>query len=296
MPLSLSPRSPAVRAAAWCLAALVWPAAAAAQGSAQQVYAIVVDGDGFPVRGLSAEDFSLRDGAVRQAVQGAEAATNPVWFAVVVRGFSTEDAPHVRRAIEAIVKAASQGPSGSRVGVMRPTSTGAAEWVDVTPQLPEATWTSVVENSGRSVLDAIGDAASALRRAPTDRRAIVTLIKRSPGEAHVVQNALVTDQLFNAGASLWTIELPGSAGSTGPPPAANAVKLDDVLNDATKFSGSLRERVTDAAAMAPMAERVANLVLAQYVVTYLWPNPMLSQFSIATRHDRGDVLVPAWAR
>jgi hypothetical protein len=41
---------------------------------------------------------------------------------------------------------------------------------------------------------------------------------------------------------------------------------------------------------------VANLILAQYVVTYLWPNPMLSTFSIATRHDRGDVLVPAWAR
>jgi len=72
--------------------------------------------------------------------------------------------------------------------------------------------------------------------------------------------------------------------------------LDDVLNDATKFSGALRERVSDAAGLTPMAERVGHCLFVQYIVTYLWPNPMLSTFSIATRHDRGEVLVPAWAR
>ncbi len=273
------------------------PAGALAQGTPQQVYAIVVDDDGFPVRGLSAEDFSLRDGSVRQGVLGAEAATNPVWLGVVVRGFGPDDLADVRRAIEGLAAVVRSGPSGSRTGVVRATAGGTREWVEVTPNLPESAWSTFLAAGSGSVVDAAASAADALRRAPTDRRAVVLLLKRTPGDALVEPKSLLTDHLFNNGASLWTVEVPASAAprsATAPP--RNAVKLDDVLSDATKFSGSLRERVAGTAAMAPMAERVARLMLAQYIVSYLWPNPMLSTFSIATRHDRGGVLVPAWAR
>jgi hypothetical protein len=280
---------------ALCLAAsAIMPAAAAAQGSPQQVYAIVVDSDGWPVRGLSAEDFSLRDGAVRQAVLGVEPATNPVWTAVVVRGFERGELPAVRRAIEALAKTTRTGAAGSRTGVMRARSSGAT-WADVTADMNDAAWDALLANSSGSVVDAIGDACAALRNAPTDRRAVVTILKRRPDDASVKLNGLVTDTLFNAGAALWTIELPASS-TAAPAPAAGSAKLDDVLNDATKFSGALRERVNDAAGLAPMAERVGHFLFVQYIVTYLWPNPMLSTFSIATRHDRGEVLVPAWAR
>ena len=44
------------------------------------------------------------------------------------------------------------------------------------------------------------------------------------------------------------------------------------------------------------AARVARLLLSQYVVTYAWPDPMIGQFSISTRHDRGTVLSPVWDR
>lgn len=271
------------------------PGRPAAQ-TAQQVYAVVVDGDGYPVRGLSAEDFSLRDGSVRQAVLGAEPATNPVWIAVVAQGFNAADLPQVRAAIEAIASTTRKGPAGSHLGVMRPAS-ATSSWIDLASGLSAADWQSLVDGPAPPVLDAIGQAAVALRQAPTDRRAVVLLIKRSASSALVESRGLLTDQLFTAGAALWTVEVGGSSGAgvaSGSPP--NFVKLDDLLNDATKFSGSLREQIADTPGMVPMAERVVNLILAQYVVTYLWPNPMLSTFSIATRHDRGDVLVPAWAR
>ncbi len=278
------------------VAAALWPAGAAAQGSPQQVYAIVVDSDGFPVRGLSSEDFSLRDGSVRQAVLGAEPATNPVWLAVVIRGFAPDDLPQVKAAVQAIAAMTTKGASGSRVGVVRATPARAGEWLDATTGISDTVWSSLLTDSA-PVLDAIGQAAGTLRKAPTDRRAVILLMKRSVADTLVVQRGLVTDQLFNSGAALWTVEVPGSSTGIGPASTpANAVKLDDVLTDATKFSGSLRERGANVSELAPLAERVANLVLAQYVVTYLWPNPMLSSFSIATRHDRGDVLVPAWAR
>jgi hypothetical protein len=271
------------------------PGWAAAQ-TAQQVYAVVVDGDGYPVRGLSAEDFSLRDGSVRQAVLGAEPATNPVWLAVVVQGFKSADLPQVRAAIEAIASTTRKGPAGSHVGVMRPAS-AASSWRDLASGVSDADWQSLVDGPAPSVLDAIGQAAVALRQAPTDRRAVVLLIKRSASSALVESRGLLTDQLFTAGAALWTVEVAAASGSgAAGASSSNLVKLDDVLNDATKFTGSLRERIADTPGMIPITERVANLILAQYVVTYLWPNPMLSTFSIATRHDRGDVLVPAWAR
>lgn len=283
--------------AAVCLAAFASvPATAAAQGSPQQVYAIVVDSDGWPVRGLSAEDFSLRDGSVRQAVLGVEPATNPVWTAVIVRGFERGELPAVRRAIEALARTTRTGAAGSRTGVIRAATSGST-WTDVTADMSDAAWEGLLANSSEPIVDAIGDACAALRNAPTDRRAVVTILKRRGDDAVVKLNGLVTDTLFNAGAALWTIELPpASAGSPPPAPAAGSAKLDVVLDDATKFSGALRERVNDAAGLAPMAERVGHFLFVQYIVTYLWPNPMLSTFSIATRHDRGEVLVPAWAR
>jgi len=275
---------------------LVVPAFAAAQGSPQQVYAIVVDTDGWPVRGLSAEDFSLRDGSVRQAVLSVEPATNPVWTAVVVRGFDREEWPAVRRAIETLAKTTKNGASGSRTGVMRAASTGSV-WTEVTPEVTDAAWEAMFSAASGSILDAIGEASAALRNAPTDRRAVVAILKRRNDDAVVKSNGLLTDSLFSVGAALWTIELSTATGSApAPAVSAGSAKLDDVLNDATKFSGALRERVPDTPALTPMAERVGHFLFVQYIVTYLWPNPMLSTFSIATRHDRGDVLVPAWAR
>ncbi|HUL74466.1 MAG TPA: hypothetical protein VLT86_15265 [Vicinamibacterales bacterium] len=283
-------------AVATMIAGAIWPAAARAQGSPQQVYAIVVDGDGLPVRGLSAEDFSLRDGSVRQQVLGVEPATNPIWIAVVVRGFAAEDRATVRTAVGAVVEAL-QSQAGSRVGVMHARPGGRSEWVDATSGLADSVWDAVLAPGSGAVTDAIADACVALRSAPTDRRAVLTLIQRRPDDAVVAMTGLLTDALFQSSAALWTVEIPAPAAT----PAASSLpargaKLDDVLTDATKFSGALRERAADPAGLAPMAARVAHLLLAQYIVSYLWPNPMLSQFSIATRHDRGDVLVPAWAR
>lgn len=277
---------------AWSV--MLAPASAVAQGSPQQVYAIVVDSDGWPVRGLSAEDFSLRDGSVRQAVLGVEPATNPVWTAVVVRGFDRAEWPAVRRAIEALAKTMRTGATGSRTGVMR-ASSPRSTWTEVTPEMTDAAWDAMFTAGSTSIVDAIGEACASLRDAPTDRRAVVTILRRRSDDAAVKLNGLLTDTLFNTGAALWTIELAAPEATPAPAVAAGA-KLDDVLNDATKFSGALRERVTDTAALTPMAERVGHFLFVQYIVTYLWPNPMLSTFSIATRHDRGDVLVPAWAR
>jgi len=283
-------------AALWVAIVAMLPATAAAQGSPQQVYAIVVDSDGWPVRGLSAEDFSLRDGSVRQAVLGVEPATNPVWTAVIVRGFDRAEWPAVRRAIEMLAKTTRTGVTGSRTAVMRASSSGST-WTEITPETTDTAWDAMLTAGSSSIVDAVGEACVALREAPTDRRAVVTILKRRSDDAVVKLNGLLTDTLFNTGAALWTIELPASPGGTpAPAPAAGSAKLDDVLNDATKFSGALRERVTDTAALTPMAERVGHFLFVQYIVTYLWPNPMLSTFSIATRHDRGDVLVPAWAR
>ncbi|MFI5179575.1 MAG: hypothetical protein ACHQO8_13475 [Vicinamibacterales bacterium] len=272
-----------------------WPAAVSAQGSPQQVYAIVVDSDGLPVRGLSAEDFSLRDGSVRQAVIGAEPATNPLWIAVIVRGFDAQDRAVLRGAIEAMATAL-RSQSGSHIGVMHPRAAGGPEFVDVTSGLAESAWNDVLAGQTSPVTAGIAEACAVLHSAPTDRRAVVTLIRRHVDDAVVPMTGLLTDALFQSSAALWTVEIPAAAGAVGASPTATGVKLDDVLTDATKFSGALRERAPDAAGLAPMATRVAHLLLAQYIVSYLWPNPMLSQFSIATRHDRGDVLVPAWAR
>lgn len=54
--------------------------------------------------------------------------------------------------------------------------------------------------------------------------------------------------------------------------------------------------MTTAAAMTQTLTRVLQLLSSQYLVTLLWPDPMLSQLNIVTRHDSGTVLAPIWNR
>jgi hypothetical protein len=236
--------------------------APAARSADAQAYITVVDTDRHPVLGLSAEDFAMRDGAVRQPVLDVEPAAAPLSVAVVVDGFEAGDAADVTAAVVGLTRAFAAVDPRHQV-VMSAAAAG-----------------------GRSFVERLLDACQSLRSASTDRRVVLAIARRGPGDGAVSDPARLSDAILVGKVALWTIEV-------GP---ARTTPLDKLLAESSDLGGALREMVPATSAMRAAASRVASLLLSQYLVTYAWPNPMLSRVDISIRHDRGLVLAPIWTR
>jgi len=137
-----------------------------------------------------------------------------------------------------------------------------------------------------SQVDALAAACRLLQNAPTDRRAVLALARRRVDRATVPAQPTLTDAILLGRVALWPIQIG----------AENTPALDRLLTDSAALGGALRQTSTSVAAAPDLAGRVADLLISQYLVTYDWPNPMLSQLTIALRHDRGAVLAPIWTR
>jgi hypothetical protein len=234
----------------------------AARPAEGQSYVTVVDTDRRPVVGLGAEDFAMRDGAVREPVIDVERATAPLSVAVVVDGFEPGDQGAVSAALSAAAR--TLAAADPRHQILMPTGA----------------------DGRRPFVDALVDACQTLRTAPTDRRVVLAIARRRVGDGAVAQPGALSDAILLGKIALWTIEV-------GP---TQTTALDRLLGDSTGLGGALREIVPSTSGLSEAATRIADLLVSQYIVTYTWPDPMLSQVSISIRHDRGVVLTPVWRR
>ncbi len=268
--------------------------AGAQQAGRAQIYATVVDEARKPVVGLGSEDLVLRDGGVRQVSLGAERASDPLAVAIVAEGFAPADLGDLTRAADQVAAAVQSGSPASQVGVMTSLpSSSAVTMLSRDAPGERAAFDRLVSAGRLPFVDAVIDACLALRAAPTDRLIVLALIKRRADDGQIGEPYRLTDALMRLKTAVWTIEVAPPA-APGSPVRRNG--LDDLLSSGTQLGGALRETVAAPSAMADAGRRLAVLWLSQYVVTYTWPDPMLSLVSLTTRHDRGQVLTPAWSR
>jgi hypothetical protein len=269
--------------------AMIILAAAAASSSpaASQSYVTVVNGDGLPVIGLGSEDFSMRDGSVRRGVLAAEPATAPLAVAVVLHGWSRGDAADLSRAVASMTRTLQAREPAHAVGVVVAGATGAAAWK---PAHDDASIDQAILDALAAkpapLIDTLVDAMTALETTTTDRRLLLGVLRRGeePAGAELYR---LTDATIRSRVSFWTVEVAGAALATR--------AIDDALSAAAASGGALR-RTVGRDRLGDAVNRFAALWLAQYVVTFEWPDPMLSQIVIATRHSRGEVLAPVWQR
>jgi hypothetical protein len=273
-----------------------------------QIFITVMDTDRHPVLGLVAEDFAMRDGAVRQPVLDVEPATAPLSVVIVIDGFEAGDARDVGRAIEAAARALGARDRGHRVSLLTGAGPGDRPLVAVALDQPglDASVARLVAGGGGRLFERVSAACQALEAAPADRRVVLALVRRRADEVAAAEPAepaaRMTDAILRARAALWTVEVavavPPAGRSTPSAPAQvrSTLTLDDALDDGVRLSGALREPSPSIPALADAVTRVTALLLSQYLVTYTWPDPMLSQVSLSIRHDRGVVLTPAWSR
>jgi hypothetical protein len=265
----------------------------------QQTYVTVITDDEMPVTGLHSSDVVLRDGGVRQSVLDVEAASEPLSIAVVIDGFEAADVPDLARALDDAAKILREDNPRTEI-VLR---SGDPRSSSLTRRLAAGDvalrgFLRVAVDVTAPIAEAVASACEALKNAPTDRRVVLLFVGRRPAE-DANRPERLTDALFRTRTALWTIEVaPNPVSLAGSPAAKNpaSAMMDEILTAGTQVSGALREKVAGSAALPAAAGHVVALLLSQYVVTYRWPDPMLSQLTFATRHDRGAVLAPGWAR
>jgi len=263
-------------------------AAVGAQGARAQIYATVLNEQGGPVRGLQAADLVLRDGGVRQVVVDAEAAKEPLAVAVVVFGFGAGDLVDVERAIDEGVRTLRAQNPATQVGLVGAASSttmiepGQTDWHTSLDRLVSAP-------AGPNFIDAVIAGCALLDTAPPDRRVVLGIVE-THGAADINRPDRLSVAVSAGHVALWTVEV----GATGA--AEWRAPVDAALNDATRLGGSLRQAVKSPANVSTGVAAVVDFLLSQYLVTYGWPDPMLSQFNMETRHGAGRVLTPAWSR
>jgi len=289
--LSHWPRSMAGVALAASIAA--GAAAVSVQGRAQ-IYATVLSDAKTPVGGLSTADFVLRDGGVRIGVLNAAPALEPLSVAITVSGFDEVDAPALTQAVERLRQTLADSNAADRVGVLGGQVVAGASIAMLSG--PAAETAAAIQNAIRARRDPIDGAIAAcevLREAPADRRTVLAFFKRQPSETSSPAAEQMLAAIRSSHAALWTIEIGGRVSGRDPSPIA---AIDLALDEAVRASGAIRERVASAGDLPAASERTAKRWLSQYLVTFTWPEPMVSQFSLVTRHDAGDVLTPEWTK
>jgi hypothetical protein len=235
---------------------------------AQKIYVTVIDAKGKPVTDLKTEDFSVRLDKANQEVLGLEPAVEPASVLILTdrlglnptyTPFDTGQAlrtfANTFRKANPDTKLSLTTFDGTTVEVTRFTSAFAET---------ERALGRLSTNSDDAVLfDGIANACKSMRSAPTDRRIIFTLLSAYRAERSVLQPDSVGEMLRLSGASLWALEVRQVPGGNYNNPAR-----EQVLDNGSALSGGMHEIVSSISGVNSATKKFAELMLAQYVLTF----------------------------
>jgi hypothetical protein len=267
---------------------------ASPQGSdTATVYATVTDKGGKPLKGLTAAQFSVEENGNARKVLTVEPATGPISVALLVDRFgqdSTFNILAVRGAAQTIAKTLHLNPD-TEISVTTidlaavpqvPFTQNAAEIANFIKHMPPGVDQSVL-------LDGIIAGSRAMANAKFPRRAIVALVAGYKVEVNSVDWPLLADTLRRSRASLWILEGRSSFGNGAPNSGRDAM-----MTKVVPSSGGAKFSVSVGTALETQAKKLAELLLAQYAVTYAAPSGTTSKLAVTVDVKDAKVLAPVW--
>jgi hypothetical protein len=257
-------------------------------------YVAVVDGDGKPVTGLTADDFKLWIGNDECRVTEAGKPTEPLAVVIAPAAYRRDVLP-MRAAVAAVGDVLSHEPGGFEVGVSWQTVRGVAF------RRPGETDGLIADfNKGLSDSPALDDgvigAAKALETRSTKRRVILALARYvgNSGAARDVMNALQRSK-----AVLWAVEVEADRHSPADPNAPIATGSsgsDLIMTTAGPWSGGRTETILDINLIEAATRRQMDLLTNEYAVSFDLPDRVAPGGSvrIAVRRNGVKILTAPW--
>lgn len=243
----------------------------ARQAATRKTFVTVVDNQGQPVSGLTAADFTLKEGGKDREIVSVEAAKAKMRIAVAVEETLTP-AGGVRQGIadfmqkmlpQAEIALVVMGLS-NRMAV--PYTSDPAALMAGINALPLAQ-----RQQQSHVADGIGDLARTFTKERPERPVMVVIAVDSP-QASADQPQNILNALRDSNAQLHVVSIDGGSTATSAAQAMEMSGLSQVLGDGPKQSAGRQWPVTALTAVPRAMLSVANDLSNQYVISYTLPD------------------------
>jgi len=302
MPNPLVVRSLGAVLIAGCAAVLAAGPAVAQQAenrNQQRVLISVVDKKGTPVTTLSAADLTIREDGREREVLKVEPATGPMTIAILAdtSTAASRAIPDLRTALKAfgaVIWAGSPdtqmalysfGDRPALEGDFSPSAVALNNHVDRLFAAP---------GSGSYFIDAVVEAASALRQRKAERAVIVAYVDENGPEFSNRHRDHAYDAIAAARASLWTVTRQGGI-DEGMPTQENRER-SMVVGDVTTRTGGRSATVVGTQGIKAQFETIAAHLLSQLEVTYGRAETLIPPDKLEIKLANSDLRVaaPRW--
>ncbi|HUL74040.1 MAG TPA: VWA domain-containing protein [Vicinamibacterales bacterium] len=283
-------------AAAWLLAPALH-ARAPVRAETKAAFAIALDATSNPITDLTKDDWGVREDGQNRKLIDAKPATDPLTIVVLVdmTRWVQSSLKDMRTALTTFTHAIQAAQPTAQIAIVgfSTQSQTLVELGKTAADIDKAIAHVVADQSGQStvMLEAFMDAAKKLAQAPSPRRAIVTLNLDGFDETSSVQPQNVASAVLATRASLWAVSFKNSESARVK--GQGGQSRDQVLNNLTSQTGGVRLTVGTSNVLEPQLQKVAQVLLAQYLVTYERPEgpaPKLLQMAVA--RPGAQMLVP----
>ncbi|HVD93954.1 MAG TPA: VWA domain-containing protein [Vicinamibacterales bacterium] len=260
---------PALALVAVCLV----PSISSAQAKPTDVYVSAVDGKGEPARGLTAEDFRVREDGIAREVLKAGPATGPLTVALLVDDTQAASSGvlMIREAVQNLLTAL-DGKAEISIVTFGERPTIAVDYTtDSKKLLDGANRIFPRSGAGGYLMDAIVEVSKGMQKRKPKRPVIVVLMIEEGVEFSNRHYDNVLGELDKGGAALHVVAI-GQPNSSLTDEIRNR---NQVIAEGTQRTGGRRDQVLALTAAPAKMSQLANELLTQYVVTYSRPDTLI---------------------
>jgi hypothetical protein len=245
------------------------------------VYFSAVDANGAHVTDLTAADLTVKEGGKERPVAAVQPATAPIDVFLLVDdgGLGT-----FRNAVAQFLQMM-LGRGQFAISVLNPqpikVTSFTADFEVLRAALDRMGPRGRIQPDNEQIVEAVADAARELQNRKTARRSIVVLTVGGEKPSSDMADAAVK-ALKNSGASLSVLHVTG-------------FELGKVLGDGPGQSGGLVQHASGSGPIGPLAAKIADHLLHQYVLTYNIPDgvKLNERFSLSTSRKGVTLIAPS---